>query len=542
MSTSTGIFQYRRAEMWIVCAVLATGIPTLWMPMGLDHGNCGYVADVVLHGGAPYKDAWETRPPAIFYLNAAAIAVFGKNRFAFRMFDLLWQLAAAIALGRLARRWFDERAGMFAGVLFAAVYFIPASYWDLANGDIYLVLPSALALLCLFDRPGPRFAWDALCGALIGVVFWVRFTHGLFGLPVLAWILAENLHARPYGLARRIARLAAVGAGFAAVVGGYVALLAAQGALGDFLYTVFDFDMKYAQTTYRGGFPEFARFVVARHVIWSWRNLAVVVPGVLALIHLARTRPVTHAAIVLGAWTAATYAGVAIMAKFFVYHWFAMLGPLSVLAGFAFAEATSIPRAAWIRTGHRAAIGICAALLALAVAGQTLVRVSDGVRLATGKMSWTQYLSQFDNLRDFGSFSATANHLGGEYLRERTRPDDKIWIWSASTLVLFNADRRGVGRFGTNLMLAPAWRRADWTAELLDLVQKEKPAYAIVTFGDAGAPITGGELDSRQLLATFPELSAYWRDHYELETTIGNMEFHRRRDAPSEVTTPDSPP
>ncbi|MCL4234183.1 MAG: glycosyltransferase family 39 protein, partial [Deltaproteobacteria bacterium] len=222
---------WKRTEAWIVLAVLVVGIPTLWMPMGLDHGNCGYVADVILHGGAPYKDAWETRPPAIFYLNAAAIAAFGKNGFAFRMFDLVWQLAAALALGRLARRWFGERAGMFAGVLFAVVYFIPASYWDLANGDIYIVLPSALALLCLFDRPGPRFAWDALGGALIGFVFWVRFTHGLFGLPALAWILSERRHEVPYGFARRIARLTAVGAGFAAVVGGYVALLAAQGAL-----------------------------------------------------------------------------------------------------------------------------------------------------------------------------------------------------------------------------------------------------------------------------------------------------------------------
>ncbi|MCL4234269.1 MAG: hypothetical protein KJ042_07105, partial [Deltaproteobacteria bacterium] len=293
--------------------------------------------------------------------------------------------------------------------------------------------------------------------------------------------------------------------------------------------------------TYLGGFPEFARFVIAKHVIWSWRNLAVALPGLLALIQLLRSKPLTHAAVILGAWTAATYAGVAIMAKFFVYHWFAMLGPLSVLAGYAFAEATSTPRAGWIRTGHRVAIAICAALLVLATAGQTLTRGSDGVRLATGKLSWTQYLSRFDNLRDFGSFSATANHLGGEYLRERTRPDDQIWIWSASTLVLYNADRRGVGRFGTNLMLAPAWRRADWTAELLHLVRTEKPAYAIVTLGDAGAPITGGELDSRQLLATFPELSAYWRDHYELETTIGDMEFHRRRDAPISATVPSSP-
>ncbi len=542
MTETPAISAKGRSDVWIVLAVLLVGIPTLWQPMGLDHGNCGYVADVILHGGAPYKDAWETRPPAIFYINAAAIAVFGKNAFAFRMFDLLWQLAAALALGALARRWFGARAGMFAGVLFAAVYFIPASYWDLANGDIYIVLPSALALLCLLPRRGPRLAWDAACGALVGFVFWVRFTHGLFGLPVLAWILAENLHERPYGLTNRALRLSAVGAGFAAVVGGYLALLAAQGALGDFLYTVFDFDMKYAQTTYRGGFPEFARFVIAKHVIWSWRNLAVVTPGALALIQLARTRPVTLTTIVLGAWTAATYAGVAIMAKFFVYHWFALLGPLSVLAGFALAEATAKPRAAWITTGHRIVMAVCVALLALAVAGQTLVRASEGFRLATGKMSRDEYLASFDNLRDFGTFSATANHLGGELLRERTSPDDKIWIWSASTLVLFNADRLGVGRFGTNLMLAPAWRRADWTDELLRLVQTERPAYAIVTFGDAGAPITGGELDSRQLLATFPELAAYWRENYELESTIGNMEFHRRRDLPPTVTTTPSSP
>lgn len=527
-----------RPEWWILLATVVVGVPSLWLPLGMDHGNCGYVADVVLHGGAPYKDAWETRPPAIFYINAAAIALFGKTAFAFRLFDLLTQFATALALGRLARRFFGARPGLWAGVLFIAAYYIPVSYWDLANGDIYLVLPSALMLLCLMpERRGPRAAWDLLAGAMIGVVFWVRFTHGLAFLPAIAWILTHEAPTRPYGVAQRVARLAALGLGFIFVVGGYLALLAVQGALADFLYTVFDFDMHYAQTTYQDGARGFWRYAFFKHVVWVWRNLIVFVPAIFAAIRLVQKKCWESTTVVLMVWALSAYAGVFIMAKFFTYHWFPMLGPLSVLGGYGTAEILAKSPASWVRIGHRTSLVICGVLFMGAFTYQTLDRVSDGIGLLTGRLTWKAYWASFDNIKESESFSATANYVGGEYLRERTTPEDKVWIWSTQTLVLFNADRRGVGRFGTNLMLAPDWRRADWLEELHTLLKTERPKYAIVTFVDAGPPVTGDPWDSKKLLNRFPELSDHLATHYVLEKTIDNMEFHRLRTAEGEVVT-----
>jgi len=52
--------------------VLAQANPGSKLPRR-DYGFYVYIGEQILHGKLPYRDAWESKPPAIFYLNAVGL-------------------------------------------------------------------------------------------------------------------------------------------------------------------------------------------------------------------------------------------------------------------------------------------------------------------------------------------------------------------------------------------------------------------------------------------------------------------------------------
>lgn len=54
--------------------VLVQSNPGTRLP-GRDYGFYAYIGDQILHGRLPYRDAWESKPPAIFYLNSLALVL-----------------------------------------------------------------------------------------------------------------------------------------------------------------------------------------------------------------------------------------------------------------------------------------------------------------------------------------------------------------------------------------------------------------------------------------------------------------------------------
>src|SRR6185503_20182226 len=55
----------------LALSVLVQANPATRLP-GRDNGFYLYIGEQIVHGKLPYRDAWESKPPAIFYLNALA--------------------------------------------------------------------------------------------------------------------------------------------------------------------------------------------------------------------------------------------------------------------------------------------------------------------------------------------------------------------------------------------------------------------------------------------------------------------------------------
>jgi hypothetical protein len=132
-------------------------------------------------------------------------------------------------------------------------------------------------------------------------------------------------------------------------------------------------------------------------------------------------------------------------------------------------------------------------------------------------------------------FDFTESYDVAEYIRARTRPDDRIQIWGDESLVYYLADRRAASRFqsarplvtrtpGKGLIQA----QRQWRAEFLADVERLKPVYVAVVREDNWwwAP---EEQTSEQLLNDLPEWKEVIEQMYALEKTIGRFLIYRIR-------------
>jgi hypothetical protein len=60
-----------------VLLALIVKAPQLLVPMGQDQGLYHTVATEILHGSVLYRDAWDPKPPGVFYVHAAVLSLLG---------------------------------------------------------------------------------------------------------------------------------------------------------------------------------------------------------------------------------------------------------------------------------------------------------------------------------------------------------------------------------------------------------------------------------------------------------------------------------
>ena len=84
---------------------------------GRDQGIYATVAETMLRGGMPYRDAWDFKPPGIFAVYALVRAIFGPAESSIRVFEVIGLISVAASFVLLSRRRdLDERSiGWVAG-------------------------------------------------------------------------------------------------------------------------------------------------------------------------------------------------------------------------------------------------------------------------------------------------------------------------------------------------------------------------------------------------------------------------------------------
>lgn len=524
---------------WYAClatlAVWALGY--VWWPFSNDQGNLAWVGDVIRSGGMPYRDAWDVKGPGAHLLFALCGALFGRNEWGLRLFDLAFLAIGSLSVWRIAERYAGPWGGRWAVVLYL-LWYASLSHHDSAQPDGWAAatVSSAVAVMVTrARRPAPLAGGAA--GALIAACTLIKPTYGLFlALP----LLEGATHAGRVAGRRIVAFIGASLLGFIVPIALCVIWFAARGALGDWL----DVHLRWIPTSYTAldaawlnRFQMLASFLTAS-------RFTPAVPfaiGGLVVVMRSRTR---RDALLYSAWLAIALFGVVMQGHFYAYHWHPLYPPLAMLAGIGLHRLLrSLRMSAGPAAGASPApvatvVSLAgAAVMLLGAALEPALHVYRLARYATGLSDAAAY----DRI-EFGAFG----HHGGVfaelvgYLRSNSAPGDQVLVWGSGAGINYLSGRASPSPFGfVQPLVDPpdSDLRRRYRDRFLHRVTSAAPRY-VVSLNEKVCErdptpeersLMGRVEGIMRCLRDVPALHDYVLDRYTVARVIGPLEVRQRR-------------
>ncbi|MGD0868575.1 MAG: glycosyltransferase family 39 protein [Bryobacteraceae bacterium] len=452
-----------------------------------------------LHGKMLYRDLWYDKPPLAAWLYAALGALPG---WPLRLFDAVWLLAICAATWRFAGDLWGRREAFLAAALVA--FFLNFDFPSAvipAAPDLLLLLPHIAAVHCAWKR---RPFWSGLCCG-IGFLFHTKAVFVLAVCAVVAW------PALPLLLV-----------GFLIPNGAAFAVLAAAGALPDYLLQVWRWGFAYAGSSSE---PQPVLNALRRVLDWSGFHAALVL-GALAWF-FSGTDDRLSSSVAEGlqpanshewvkrrlkgggsqdwlphfaAWAAIGFLGVALGGRFFPRYFFLILPPLVLVSARAIAQ--------------RKAVAVIAAVALLV----PLVRFAPRYFTLAFQPAapWT------DIALDQDSQAAAA------LVNARKQPGDTLFVWGYRPGLFVYTRLPAASRYGDSQPLTgvPADRHLrdavslipDWAARNRVELAATHPAFMVDSLSLA---------NPRLALDTYPELRAWLAGYTIMARTRLSLIYQR---------------
>ena len=470
--------------------------------MDIDEGSYAAIACRMLSGGLPYRDGVENKFPAIFYLYTAVFGLFGRyDMRAVHAVAALAALATALTVGAIAStlaclRGADARAAQRARWLAAILYAVFSTTYEpkllAANTELFAVLPSSLAVLVYLRGRGGPVAFVAT-GALAACALLFKQVAGLLLVALAANHLIRGLLRRE--LRRAVTDLLLVGLGVLGVAGSVAAVFWRQGILPDALFWswTYIFHHYMPAATASGGFAA--------------RLFKCFLPFTLAmspLLFLGRRIRWRGDALVVWLWLVAMTGAALIGGRMYGHYFLLTVPPLAVLAG--------VGGIRWLSaasTGERRGL---AALVTTMAAGFLIA-------------AWT-----FRGATDSWLALRPDYRKASAYVRARTQPDDRLFVWGWFPALYVDADRCPASRFVYTHLLSGARAQSGATTRghlvpeawpmLLGDLERTRPVYILDT--------SPGGYDYPFPPEQYPALAQLLSSRYHLETEIEGIRIFKR--------------
>jgi len=426
--------------LWARVAVLAVAAaafvafraPFLSLPLERDEGEYAYIAQRMLLGEVPYRDAFDQKPPGVFVAYLVAFSLFGQTVEGIHLFMYLWTIATCGLLFALVRRIVGPLAAAFSVLIFAVASADPRLTGNAANTEIFMVLPLVASLYGAIrarEADAGGAGWWCAAGALAALACWfkqVALSNALF-----VWLLALwGPGARSGGGwcdALRSSLALALGA-LLVLAPGLIAV-AWVGAWRPFLDAVVLHNLDYSgRVSWLGG----------ANALWFQTKIQAPSQGALWLLAglgwLVAARRMRATAWLFGGWFAASAVGVA-TGLYFRTHYFIQALPALAALGGTFCGWAAMRWLGGAR-GAMALVGVAGLVLATVlppwVANRPILR-----QRSTDAISRMVYgTPPFAESREIADF-----------IERNSQPDDRVFIVGSEPQILFYARRRSASRY-----------------------------------------------------------------------------------------------
>ncbi|WP_394834965.1 hypothetical protein LVJ94_51545 [Pendulispora rubella] len=503
---------------------------------GRDQGIFVMVADAILHGRMPYRDAWDFKPPGIFLFFTLARLVFGSNPIGIRAVEVVGLGVSAYWMVKLAHHWWnDVRIGYVAAALTMMVH-AQLDFWHTAQPESFggMLTIGALWLWARAERRSLRERYLAIFvgGAMFGFA-------GLLKPPLIAgsavFSLALSYDAwsvhrsdPPFQIARRAMKpviLVWVGTVVPLVV--CAAWFFVRGALSDLWEVLFLFTPHYTALGWRGQPPMDMVYKAVLDAFVGYSSSFAV--GIVLLLAVPSSRAYRGLFMVLGL-IGFHVLGIALQAKFFPYHYGATFPLVALLAAIGYVKLwDSIPtRKPLVMAAYFGAFCAITSISSATVDTRTTFFARTAKR-----MEWIfngfRDTENADRLSSVVDVNALANRAVAQYVREHTPATCSMFVWGFEPVIYDLAQRQPASRYIYNLGQRIPRTRDALRAVMMQELEHNEPCALLVEHTDVFPLVSGTKVDSAAELANFTELSRFLSEHYALDRTIEDFDVYLRR-------------
>jgi hypothetical protein len=529
-------FAVRDPDQWlaVVCwlVVAFSSLSILLFSFGRDQGIYAVVADTMLKGGMPYRDAWDFKPPGIFIVYSLAQGLFGKTMLAIRLLEVIGLIATVFGLQRLGQVFFDRpKAGLVAGAV-AALLHAQLEFWHTAQPETFggFLTIAALVVLTLDTSPRRRWLVPLAVGALFGLCALLKPPLGGGVLVCGAYVLTRE-QTRAAKLPRLLQVAALIVFGFALPIALVLGWIAARGAWPAFWWTFHDFVPGYTKLNWSDAHAPSMLYHALEEAFFKFSALSAF--GVIAAIAMTplHAREREGIFLVLGI-IAIHLTGITMQGKFFPYHYAATLVLICFISGLGL-----------YKLFRRCLVAGPGSMLALASFVLVAISMRDAARdLPQGFWERTQMRLAFllrqapfhsraelDRQLSFvADYSLDADRQLALDIRSRTGSADPVFIWGFEPSTYFLAERPLASRWTYSVPQRTPWQREYSRRELLKDLSLNRPKVVVVQRRDVFPSVTGSPLDSRDELPGFPELESLIDNQYRKVRELEDFEIYER--------------
>jgi len=520
----------------VLALAVAVRLPLTQFPMGTSAGTTAYVGQRWLEGAAPYRDAWDYRPPGLCLLSGVAARwlapvgaaveegflrlLLGGDGRAVRITPgeampescraLMWliDLAALLLVYRLVRSW----AGHTEAIVAAGVCgFFSGAF--LVQGDCLSAGPpvscfTVLAMMAAVRSEGRRLGPLALSGLACGAAATFDLTALLYAVAIVLWAAASAEGPQP-AVKRWLLRPAIVLGAALLPMAAFAAYFWSRGALGDFWRSTVVYNVFFRW------FP-----MAMRTPSYHWQVIRSLAPeqGALWLfaggwaLHAFSMGFSRHTRLV-AFWGLAAVAAALVTRQLEAAYFHQTVPPLAIGA----ALAATNPSERFFTRDARGRLETRSLVLALLAVGMAIGFVYTEFR------AFRTHASRDESRAERAAASVA------DMIRDRTAPGHPIYVWGVGPQIYVLADRPAAHRLFYNRPLNAPWVVNEFfggPAVFDDIVRtliRTEPAFFVTTEAALPqAPERGGPLG---------EWDRFRNQHYDpwrLEETLPYVLYLRK--------------
>jgi len=493
------------------------GSISLIYPYGRDQATYAIVGRAVLNGKTPYKDAWDVKPPGIFYIFALADSLFGRNQTSVRILDIMWQAASAIVVslaGAIILK--NHNLGTLCGVLYLFSYYAN-NYWNTAQPEGFSTLLLAISLFVVLGvKQGNAWLRFLVVGFLTACAALLKYPLALMLFAPAILLLGKKEPGRRTPFLTLLA-------GFLVPWAVTILFFHSRSALGDLIYSQFIYGFHHA-TSSTGDHTfliSLANNVIKMiKILFASRYAIIFLFSVPASILILKEHRKNE--LVLLFWVCMGFVHVLSQGKLFAYHFLPLLAPMSIMTVICFRSLAES-----IRSRTSIVIAVLIAIFSIAILRVPFrtykVAYSDLFGIISGRTSEADYYERLSPRGRKTNFCLPYDLDAARYLRANTDPSDYIFIWGFEPLIYLESGRPSPSRFVYNVPLYCRWARRDFQRELIEKLSVTQPKFIVVAENDSLPAVSGLHIDSHQALERVPDFARLLKEDYTFDRKIGHF-------------------